>query len=539
MSAAQTSDERAAADGDVDVLVVGAGPSGLLTACELLRRGARVRVVDRAAEPSTTPKALSVWPRALDILTDLGLGESVDRESVPITALSYFADRAPLARFELGPDVRCNTLPQHVTERLLTERLHALGGKVERGVRLLALDGVDGAGGGAPPERVTALLLREDGAVERAQASYVVGADGAGSAVRGQLGVGFEGSTYEMAFALVDGRIDGALPPDETLFYQGANGALVIVPLPGGVFRFLSIMPPGQAGVTVPMMQAIIDDRGPAGVVLREAVWQAVFRVHARVATSFHRNRVFLVGDAAHVHSPAGGQGMNNGLQDAHNLAWKLAAVLRGDSPPSLLDSYDHERREVTARILRDTDLQTRAWVVNTPAATAVRDSLFRFGERSGAVSRYYAPVMAGRRIAYHPVRRTQRPSGFALCRAREHKPGAVRVGGVLPRGFALSTGIGGEAADPHAWVLLLNARPGDRTWLAVVDQLVASRPRVATRLVEDRRGFACGRTGYVLVRPDGHVAAHGHRGDLDRLAAELDTAFGPAPRVEPGAGAG
>ncbi len=524
--------------GDVDVLVVGAGPSGLLTACELLRRGLRVRVVDRAEEPATTPKALSIWPRALDILTDLGLAEGVRRESVPINALSYFADREPLARFGLADDVRCRTLPQHVTERLLAERLRELGGKVERGVRLLALEGVDGAGGSGPPEQVTALLLDGSGALERAAASYVVGADGAGSAVRGQLGVSFEGSTYELAFALVDGRVDGDLPTDETLFYQGANGALVIVPMPDGVFRFLSIMPPGEAGVTLPLMQGIIDDRGPAGVVLREAVWQAVFRVHARVAGSFHRNRVFLVGDAAHVHSPAGGQGMNNGLQDAHNLAWKLAAVLHGHSPAALLDGYGPERREATERILRDTDLQTKAWVVDTKVTTALRDAAFKLAERTGAMSKFYAPVMAGRRLRYTPSRESQQPSGLSACKARQRTPGAVRVGAVLPRGLALATGVSGPDVDPAAWSLLLTASSGDRTWQARVAGLLADRPLVSTHLLDrgaDLRALGCGRVSYHLVRPDGHIAAHGHRGDLVRLAAELDTAFGPVTRSPAG----
>lgn len=323
----------AARPSDLDVLVVGAGPTGLLTAVELLRRGIRVRVIDRATEPMLTPKALSVWPRALDILEDTGLGEVVGEESVRINTLSYFSERRPLASFGFSDDLACRTLPQHVTERLLTERLLELGGKIERGVRLLALDGVDYSGRIESTDGVTAVLETPEG-LERVRVPFVVGADGAGSAVRGQLGIGFEGSTYEMAFALVDARIEGYLPPDECHFYQSANGALVIVPIPGGIFRFLSVMPQGNGEVDATMMQSIIDERGPRGVRIEEAVWKAVFRVHARRASEFQRGRVFLAGDAAHVHSPAGGQGMNNGLQDAHNLAWKLAAVIRGESPP-------------------------------------------------------------------------------------------------------------------------------------------------------------------------------------------------------------
>ncbi|MGW7002553.1 FAD-dependent monooxygenase [Streptomyces sp. NPDC054933] len=518
-----------APDRDFDVLVVGGGPTGLLAACELLRRGVRVRVVDRSPEPMRAPKALSVWPRALDILEDSGLLDAVRRESVLINTLSYFSERRPLASFGFSEDLACRVLPQHVTERLLTERLHALGGKVERGVRLLALDDVDFSGRIEASDGVTAVLEYGDGVVERVRAPFVIGADGAGSAVRGQLGIGFQGTTYEMAFALIDTRIEGRLPPDECLFYQAPTGALVIVPMPGGVFRFLSVMPEGKHEVSVEMMQSIIDERGPRGVRISEPVWQAVFRVHARHASDFQRGRVFLAGDAAHVHSPAGGQGMNNGLQDAHNLGWKLAAVVRGESPAALLASYGEERSEATRQIVRDTDLQTRAWVAHHPAKVLARDAAFRLLDRTGAVSRLYAPVMAGRRLAYPPVRETQRPSGWSGCRLRRRIPGALQIGAVFPRQLAVSAGICGPRADPLSWTVAVLPPSNESAWLTEVGHIAARWPNV--RVVRPpRRDTAvetgCRRAGYYLIRPDGHIAAHGHEGDLNRLEAELGSAL-------------
>jgi 2-polyprenyl-6-methoxyphenol hydroxylase-like FAD-dependent oxidoreductase len=518
------SENLTGAPDDVDVLVVGAGPTGLLTAVELMRRGIRVRVVDRAAAPSTTPKALSVWPRALDILQDAGLADGVMRESVAVSRLSYFSERKPLASFALTEDTACRVLPQHVTERLLAERLAELGGKVERGVRLLALEGVDFSGDIGASDGVTAVVELPDGSVDRIRAPFVVGADGAGSAVRGQLGIGFQGSTYEMAFALVDARIEGELPPDECLFYQAPSGALVVVPMPGGVHRFLSVMPQGRGEVSLEMMQEILDERGPRGVRLTEAVWQAVFRVHARHASDFQVGRVFLAGDAAHVHSPAGGQGMNNGLQDAHNLGWKLAAVIRGESPASLLASYGTERSEATRQIVRDTDLQTRAWVANSRAKVLARDAAFKLLDRTGVVSRFYTPVMAGRRLAYPPVRDTQRPSGLAGCRVRGRIPGGLKDGAVFPRRHTLAYGISGPDADPHTWTLVL--APPSHAWRTEAGH-VAARHGDAVRTVVLRRpesAFAtgCRSAGYWLVRPDGHVAAHGHEADLGRLEAEL-----------------
>ncbi|MEK8172895.1 FAD-dependent monooxygenase [Streptomyces sp. M19] len=136
--------------------------------------------------------------------------------------------------------------------------------------------------------------------------------------------------------------------------------------------------------MSVPMMQRLLDERGPGGVRITEAVWQTVYRVHARTATDYQRGRVFLAGDAAHVHSPAGGQGMNNGLQDGYNLAWKIAAVLRGESPVSLLEDYGAERSEATDRIVADTDRQTRAWMANSKARITVRDAAFRLADRAG-----------------------------------------------------------------------------------------------------------------------------------------------------------
>ncbi|MEE2045674.1 FAD-dependent monooxygenase, partial [Nocardiopsis tropica] len=202
-----------------DVLVVGAGPVGLTAACELLRRGTRVRLIDRAETASPFPKALLLWPRTLDLLDDLGALEPTRHAGIDIRRFRYFSSGEPLASFAFPEHLAPVCLPQNETERVLTERLHALGGRIERGVRLLALDGLDFSGDITATEGVTAILEHSDGTVERYHAPFVIGADGAGSAVRAQIGTGFVGSTYESAFALVDCRIEGELPTDEALYY--------------------------------------------------------------------------------------------------------------------------------------------------------------------------------------------------------------------------------------------------------------------------------------------------------------------------------
>lgn len=515
-----------------DVLIVGAGPTGLLAAVELLRRGVRVRLVDRAPEPSTVPKALALWPRALDILEDLGIREELWRASVPVGGFSYFSDGRPLATFRVPEKLRPRHLPQYETERLLTERLHELGGKVERGVRLLAFDDVDFGGRIDATDGVTSVLEHGDAGIERVRTPFVIGADGASGSTRGALGIAFRGSTYELRFALLDTRVEGTLPPDRLLYYQAPTGTLMIAPLPDGVFRILAVMPPGGREVDPVMMQRLLDERGPGGVRITEPVWRTVYRVHARQATEYQRGRVFLAGDAAHVHSPAGGQGMNNGMQDALDLAWKLAAVVHGESPVSLLESYTPERIEATTRIVTATDRQTRAWMAGTPARTAVRDAAFRLAGLSGLVPRYVFPVMAGRRVMYTPVRPTQKPAQARRCPMLRRRPARLRIGMVFPREVALAHGFAGPQAGPAGWtvVVLPGGRHGDLA--ERVERITARWPglrHVRLRPRDAVSATGCAEPGFHLVRPDGHIAAHGHAEDLAHLTAELTRVLRPA----------
>nr|WP_281364884.1 FAD-dependent monooxygenase [Streptomyces typhae] len=506
-------------------MVVGAGPTGLFTACELLRRGVGVRLIDRAAAPSTTPKALALWPRALDLLDDLGVGPALRAAAVPIAGFSYFSGGAPLARFTIPPELRPVHLPQYETERLLTERLHELGGKIERGVRLLAFDDLDHSGRVDATDGVTAVVEHGDAGVRRVRASFVVGADGAGSAVRGALGAGFQGSTYPLSFALVDARVEGDLPPDQLLYYQAASGTLMIAPLPDGVFRILAVMPQDAGTVTAPMMQSLLDERGPGGVTLTETVWRTVYRVHARTATDYQRGRVFLAGDSAHVHSPAGGQGMNNGLQDGANLAWKLAAVLGGAAPASLLDDYTAERSEATDRIVADTDRQTRAWMAHTRTRVAVRDAAFRAADRTGLVPGQVFPVMAGRRVRYTPRRPTQEPSGRTRCSLLRRVPGRLRTGMVFPRELAVRHGMTGGPDAPAGWTVAVLTRHPYGDFPDLVTRTLRPWPAVRRVLLHPSEAVpltGCATTGFYLVRPDGHIAAHGHAEDLERLRTEL-----------------
>lgn len=347
---------------DPQVLVVGAGPTGLTAAVELARRGVAVRVVDAAPAAGTTSRALVVQSRTLEVLDGMGLAGAAAAEGRRADLLTpLLPGRAPV-RVDLGveedrrPDLATAhphplVLTQDRTERLLEGALRDLGGTVERGVALEDLAQDD--------ERVRVRLRRAGGRVEHAGAAYVVGADGAHSAVRRLLGVPFTGGSYEAEFLQADVRLEWDLPDGELYVAPHATGFLAAWSMPGpGRFRVFgtAVAPAGAAGpATTEDVQALLDLRSPVPARVVDTTWVTRYRLHHRVADRYRVGRALLAGDAAHVHSPAGAQGMNTGIQDAHNLAWKLAGTVDG-GPPALLDSYEPERRPVGVRLLRSTD---------------------------------------------------------------------------------------------------------------------------------------------------------------------------------------
>jgi 2-polyprenyl-6-methoxyphenol hydroxylase-like FAD-dependent oxidoreductase len=504
-------------DRSSQVLVVGAGPTGMIAACELLRRGVPVRIVDAAPDPVPYSKALLLWPRTIDVLTDLGLVDEVLRRGIRINAFRYYSSGRELIKVRFEPELASWALPQRSTEEMLRAKLAELGGCIERGVRLLALDRMDFSGDPANSRGITAILEHPDGRIERYVTPWLIGADGAGSAVRAQLGLGFTGSTYASHFLLADARVEGSLADDEARYYQSPNGVLVIVALPGGIFRFFASAPPcsvpvnGRPQVDLPLMQRLVDERGPRGLRLVDPEWVSVFRVHRRQAERFQLGRAFLVGDAAHVHSPAGGQGLNTGMQDAHNLAWKLAAVIHGEARCRLLDSYTPERHRVAARVVRDTDVQTRAWLMRHPIAVVMRDTALRLAHHSGLIERSYLPTMAGRRIRY-----VAEESTALLGVTRRCERGPLRLGTPL----RLDTTVPPALAD---WLRSAASRGGTLRWTLLMREPAVrdgNLPQVDIVIAPTELAAlaGCRHTAFVLVRPDGVVAARGHREDLPEL---------------------
>jgi 2-polyprenyl-6-methoxyphenol hydroxylase-like FAD-dependent oxidoreductase len=338
---------------DTDVLVVGAGPSGLTLAASLVKRGVATTVVDRQAAGANTSRAAVVNARSLEVLEGLDVSRRLVKEGIEAPRFSIRDGARTLIPIDFGslPTEYAYSLmvPQSTTERVLLDRLVELGGSVVRPKVLTAID--------QDADGVTATF--DDGGVIRAR--YVVGADGLHSTVREQAGIGFEGGAYEESFILADVRLAGDVPSDEVILYWATAGLTVVAPLPGDIYRIVAPVADAPETPSAAYVQDILDARGTGKghITVTEVIWGSRFRIHHRVADSFRAGRLLLAGDAAHVHSPAGGQGMNLGLQDAVALSEALAAVLAG-GPDSLLDEYSAERRPIARSVVSITDRMTR-----------------------------------------------------------------------------------------------------------------------------------------------------------------------------------
>ncbi|HTE13451.1 MAG TPA: FAD-dependent monooxygenase [Burkholderiales bacterium] len=344
---------------DTDVLIVGAGPTGLMLANQLVRRGVRAIIVDWHSGPAQQSRAVAVQARTLEIYSKLGIVERALELGKRGTGANMWAEGRWMARIPLGeigasvsPFPYVLILGQDDNERIMGEHLRKLGADVQWNTELLSFE--------QSPSHVTATLKQPDGATREVTAAYMAGCDGARSAVRERSGITFPGAPYEQVFFVADTVATGPMRPEEVNVYLWRDGFHLLFPMRGtDHWRIVGILPSylrQKAGLTFEEVIPAIRQEAGAALSFSNCNWFSTYRSHHRCAERFRDRRCFLLGDAAHIHSPAGGQGMNTGLQDAYNLAWKLALVISGKAVPALLDTYEEERIPVAQRLLRTTD---------------------------------------------------------------------------------------------------------------------------------------------------------------------------------------
>jgi 2-polyprenyl-6-methoxyphenol hydroxylase-like FAD-dependent oxidoreductase len=525
-----------------DVLVVGAGPVGLTMACELARSGVRCRIIDKAAAPASTSRALAIFPRTLEMFEMMGMSEPVLKAGHPLNGVAIynqsgqighigFSNLASRYRFAIN-------LPQSETERFLIEHLAQFGIVVERGKELVTLS--------PSADAVQSVVRDTAGLEERFESNWLIGCDGAHSSVRHFLGLRFEGEAYPETFLLADVKIEGPLDHIHIHLFLTGKGLVGIFPFRGDRCRIIVDAPPEAQSEPVGDLQfdeirAIVESRTQAGIRITDPVWLSRFRISHRKIPDFRVGRVFLAGDSAHIHSPAGGQGMNTGIQDACNLAWKLALVIRKKSPDSLLNSYNEEREPVAKMVLSLTDRLTRMATLQGAVGQQLRDGLLPILTGIDLVEDRIAETVAEIRIHYRRSSIVSGKSGHAL-HAGDRAPDCefqlsadrqpLRLFELLRKPVhhlfffaeadtAIASNFdGSRVAIGREYEGLIDAHLVIRGTHANFSDVLFDWDGAAHSLYEAEPG------AMVLIRPDGYVAFRGGARHLETLREQLARIF-------------
>src|SRR5579859_4150759 len=496
---------------DCQVLVVGAGPTGLVLAAELLARGVRTRIVDKGDGVVLESRALGIHARTLEVFDQMGLADRFLERGHVVRRMRMYADGRPLikldfsrveSRFAFMLDI-----PQNETESLLRSRVAELGGIIEQNTELCGLTQDD--------QGVMATVRNGRGDVLEIRADYAVGCDGAHSRVRHELGLPFDGHAYPEDWLMADVQLEWSRAEDEThAFFRSDGRPMICFPMRDHYWRVVFPLTGDRQrqAPTLDQIRELVDARAPERVCISNPTWLANFRSQRRSTTAYRQGRVMLAGDAVHIHSPAGGQGMNTGITDAHNLAWKLALVIRGRAAESLLDTYGEERAPVAAQVLEWTHNLVRLGTVSHPVKRALRDAIVPLASRVPVVQQRAVRRMSQQHVEYRSSSLTERGGRLARLRPGDRVPEMT-------------------VRTPNGSLRLQEVLRGGRHVLVVsssTEAEVAERADMcpfpdSCDMVVGEVGRAGGADGVCLVRPDGYLAATGianSRRYLDRVFA-------------------
>jgi len=494
-----------------DVVVVGAGPVGLVAACELARRGVAIRVIDKLTQPTDESRAIAIHSRSLDMFDRMGFVDDLVATGVKSASMRMLSGGHQLFAVNFGGVDSAFPFSlltaQTETERVLADRLGRLGVTINRGVELVELDQDD--------DGVVLTLRHSDGSVERQSTSWVIAADGAHSTVRHLVGTKLQGSFQGERFILGDCDAEHDMDAKSMYTVFSPEGTVIAMPMRDGRARLMAQIhdapgTPLNLHPTQEDLQRILDER-VGGITITDSHWLTCFEIpHGQVPAYRHR-RVFLAGDAAHIHSPAGGQGMNTGMQDAFNIAWKLAAVVAGAGGQTLLDSYHAERHPVAEKVIAFSSNLTKAGTLRG-GARVVRNAVLRVVGNIGAVGEKMASIVEEIGVSYEGSPVVLSRSQHTKLIAGQHLPHIddanlqkqlARVCGVDNSGHTVLTVTAGKpapAAGPAGQVQVLIT--SDDSPAGGYDAVIAD-PNGA---VAKRFGLRDG--GRIVVRPDGYVGA-------------------------------
>jgi 2-polyprenyl-6-methoxyphenol hydroxylase-like FAD-dependent oxidoreductase len=514
-------------DDETEVLIVGAGPVGLALALELQRFSIRCRIVEKKAERSKTSKALGLQPRVSEVFGILGIKPEFDARGFgDIRAANFHSNGRTLLRVAIQQPVdqagrdacqpRLLIIPQSDTEEILERTLERRGGIVERRSELVGFE--------QSQDGVRALIESAEGGEETIAAQFLVSCEGAHSIVRKQAGFSFAGTTLPMRFLLADVTIDWDRPANEVQVWFHRDGVIGALPFGEQKWRLIIECATEHRSepdeITLSLVRQIVAERiAQPDIRLGDPVWLSDFRINARMVDRFRDRRLFVAGDAAHIHSPLGGQGIATGIQDASNLAWKLAAVLREGAPDSLLDTYEEERKPIARTVLRGTTAASRMVFAMNPILRFVRERFVFPILGTELVQRRLFKKVSQLELRYRGTL-TELSSGGGLIHPGGRAPDVV----FRNRRGKISLF---ELLGKFGMIALLGPAPNNQFIASSLEQLNIRAFVVAPGHLEDVhsdffRLYGAQGSFLCLLRPDGHVGLFQDKAEPGSLAAYL-----------------
>ncbi|HEU5412229.1 MAG TPA: NAD(P)/FAD-dependent oxidoreductase [Candidatus Angelobacter sp.] len=474
---------------DTDILIVGAGPVGLFLANECARRNLRWRIIETHPSQSAHSKALAIFPRTLEIFDMAGVVQPFLQAANRVTSVAVITHGHTLAQMPFKPEETPYSfvamVPQDVTEKILAEELQRKGGHVEYETTFVSARQED-------ENAYVEVTLEHRGERKTVRAAFVVGCDGAHSAVRKSINIPLEGGEYADTFLLADIETNNALPADQLQLCPSELGPVAIFPMSASRRRVVATVKEKEGDApSLELVRKVLAERAPSGIEARSLRWSSYFHIHHRHAAKLRMGRIFIAGDAAHIHSPFGGQGMNTGLHDVWNLAWKLDLFLRHHGTEQLLESYSAERLPVIANVIATTDRLTK--VMGTPSrfAQALRNAVIPMVSRLAPFQHAFVQRLSELGIAYADSPVIEGPG-------ERYFDDSMRGGDGIKSRFLVFANYDNEPTKTQAASQLSKS-------LGEIVELRASQL-----------------PGIRLVRPDGYVAYKSQAGDPDEAAVAM-----------------